>query len=438
MKEHRTKALRVTTPHSIESSNASNKDEFISRENANDLFGTLQILQFEFVPSIGHTRFTENATTSDKSYSQISSTRYSQSETMTMHTATITANPVFGKHDSFYRWFSAVENNNEQQISQGNCDDRECCDKCNNNQDEQASKTCHCRSAFQKKKLRHKKSVSADGIQLFTPLFPSDYSCSILDIVSGDLCENWFLKIRDIKEVINRDKTLHQRNDWCKSKDTNGNTALLVSGQKLLKEGQFDKAVELVKIFLEEGADVNVINNENRTLLSYSIPYMDKSIHLTTLLLNYGANVWPIPPNPELPLRNNSRIYEKYGSSSNCNSAFTWFLRGVIKQLRLSDHCLQTLYVLAEIMGENPNSMHSHVMSTMFSHARCYSILGPVFLQIKLAMSPYWSQPQSLKFLCRSIIRKSIINVPGRFINNENISSLMLPPSLQSYLMLES
>ncbi len=53
-------------------------------------------------------------------------------------------------------------------------------------------------------------------------------------------------------------------------------------------------------------------------------------------------------PNPELPLRN-CRIYEKYGSSSNCNSAFTWFLRGVIGRLRLSDHCLQTLYVLAEV-----------------------------------------------------------------------------------------
>lgn len=51
---------------------------------------------------------------------------------------------------------------------------------------------------------------------------------------------------------------------------------------------------------------------------------------------------------PELPLRS-SRIYEKYGSSSNCNSAFTWFLRGIMKQLKLGDHSLRTLYVLAEV-----------------------------------------------------------------------------------------
>lgn len=109
---------------------------------------------------------------------------------------------------------------------------------------------------------------------------------------AGDLCENWFLKIRDIKEVIRRAKAASQREDWYKSKDKYGNTALLVSGRKLLEEKQFDKAVELVKILLDEGADVNVINHENRTLLSYSISCMDDSIQLTTLLLNYGADVW--------------------------------------------------------------------------------------------------------------------------------------------------
>ena len=62
-------------------------------------------------------------------------------------------------------------------------------------------------------------------------------------------------------------------------------------------------------------------------------------------------------PGEELPLHNFSRLYNKYGSSSDCNSAFTWFLRGIIRQLRLSDHCLQTLYVLAEVSFLNGSSM---------------------------------------------------------------------------------
>lgn len=91
-----------------------------------------------------------------------------------------------------------------------------------------------------------------------------------------------------------------------------------------------------------------------------------------------------------------------------------------------------------QTMGENPTEMHRHVISTMLNHSQCYTIFGPLFYQIKQAMHPYWSQPPSLKYICRSTIRNSIINVPGRFINEENVSSLKLPPSLQSYLMLES
>jgi hypothetical protein len=91
------------------SSNAGNKDEFIGRENANDLFGALQILQFELSPT--SREIAAVASTSAKTCALSSAptpeSRYSaQSEAMTMHTATITANPVFGKHDSFYRWFS--------------------------------------------------------------------------------------------------------------------------------------------------------------------------------------------------------------------------------------------------------------------------------------------------------------------------------------------
>lgn len=94
------------------SSSGSSKDEFIGRENANDLFGTLQILQFEILPSSERPQYNGNATSSSSETGctqSTSSARYTQSETMTMHTATFTANSVFGKHDSFYRWFSQSE-----------------------------------------------------------------------------------------------------------------------------------------------------------------------------------------------------------------------------------------------------------------------------------------------------------------------------------------
>lgn len=90
------------------SNSGSNKDEFIGRENANDLFGTLQILQFEILPSSERPQYNGTATSSSETgcTQSTSSAQYTQSETMTMHTATFTANSVFGKHDSFYRWFS--------------------------------------------------------------------------------------------------------------------------------------------------------------------------------------------------------------------------------------------------------------------------------------------------------------------------------------------
>ncbi|EEB17158.1 hypothetical protein Phum_PHUM455550 [Pediculus humanus corporis] len=57
-------------------------------------------------------------------------------------------------------------------------------------------------------------------------------------------------------------------------------------------------------------------------------------------------------------------------------------------------------------MGENPERMHSHVMRTMFRHAKCFKVLGPVFYQLKSSMMPYWRQPKDLKYLCRKEIRK--------------------------------
>lgn len=110
--------------------------------------------------------------------------------------------------------------------------------------------------------------------------------------------ENWLFNLREIRETIENEKSsvalgLKATTDWWEERDQYGNTALLVSGQKLLRQNAFEKAAEMARILLNEGSDVNAVNNDNRNLLSYSIQHMDDAIQLTILLLNYGINIWP-------------------------------------------------------------------------------------------------------------------------------------------------
>lgn len=114
-----------------------------------------------------------------------------------------------------------------------------------------------------------------------------------------------------------------------------------------------------------------------------------------------------------------------------------------MRRRRLDSGCQQTLSLLAQVMGECPHKMHAHVMRTMFKHAKCYKVLGPVFLQMKLAMASYWAQPQELQFLCRRIIRQNLFNNfklhkdKTKVLNIETVSKLGLPPKVQSYIMLQ-
>lgn len=85
-------------------------------------------------------------------------------------------------------------------------------------------------------------------------------------------------------------------------------------------------------------------------------------------------------------------------------------------------------------MAEDPTRMHADMMRTMFSHAQCYNIFGKVFLQVKLAMAPYWEKPQSLQQACRKSIRRSLLNGNQRNVYPETVAELNLPKALQSYV----
>lgn len=185
----------------------------------------------------------------------------------------------------------------------------------------------------------------------------------------------------------------------------------------LLRRGAFCEAVELAGVLLRAGADPNETDLEGRALLSYSVQQLDDCIALTRLLLNSGANVWngtqKLPNEPD-------------------HSAFTWLLRALILRRRF-EHCNLTLSLLARVMGGEPLRMRSLVMRTMFRHASCPRVLGPLFQQIKDALSGYWSQPQGLQYSCWRALRQSL--GPARL--SDSTPRLGLPPTLQRYLLMD-
>jgi hypothetical protein len=207
--------------------------------------------------------------------------------------------------------------------------------------------------------------------------------------------------------------------------DSDGNTPLLIAGRRLLREGAFDQAAQLSHLFLQAGSDPNASNSEGRSLLTYSVHYMDDSIELTRVLLNGGASVWPQGIH--------DATSENASNAEQC-SAFTWFLRSVIRRRKLDEQCERTLALLSQVMGEHPGRMHAHVMRTMFRHAKCYKVLGPVFYQLKISMMRYWTQPQDLVFICRKTIRSAV--GPERIMAGQT-SQLGLPNRIQEYLLLE-
>lgn len=195
--------------------------------------------------------------------------------------------------------------------------------------------------------------------------------------------------------------------------DKEGETPLLYL-RTFLKRGLYEEAAELGRVLLRHGGNANAVNRQGRSLLTYSIYHLDDSVALSRLLLNHGATVW-------------------YGAKEDLDqSSFSWFLKSVI-QLRRLDHCGLTLRLLCQVMGESPKRMHAHVLRTMFRHVRCFRVLGPVFLQLKLTMMRYWSQPHDLKYLCWRTVRRSL--GPKRIV--AATPRLGLPRPLQKYVLME-
>ncbi|PSN50898.1 hypothetical protein C0J52_05355 [Blattella germanica] len=276
------------------------------------------------------------------------------------------------------------------------------------------------------------KLCSSNGCDINRLFANSQASLQLL--LTGDLQGNWSSVIEAVKLLV----TVHKerRNGTCRERhfllsmtDPEGNTPLLIAGRRLLREGAFDRAAQLSRLLLEAGSDPNAANAEGRSLLTYSVHYMDESIELTRVLLNGGATVWPIGSHDSM----NSQTIENVSNTEQC-SAFTWFLRSVIRRRKLDEQCEQTLALLTQVMGEHPGRMHGHVMRTMFRHAKCYKVLGPVFYQLKISMMRYWTQPPDLLFMCRKAIRSAV--GPERLMSGD-ANKLGLPSQIQGYLMLE-
>lgn len=230
------------------------------------------------------------------------------------------------------------------------------------------------------------------------------------------------------------------------AQDHKGDTPLLYL-RAFLKDGAFEAAAAFAQLLLERDADPNVANHEGRSLLTYSVSYLDDSIALTRLLLNHGASVWNDgitkekeggPHNESLAAMPSVSSLTLSGGAGNNgsvdhHSAFSWFLKAVIYRRRL-ENCSETLRHLALVMGESPRRMHAHVLRTMFRHVRCFRVLGPVFLQLKMGMMRHWSQPQGLKYLCWRTIRRS---VGPRRLATGGVTQLGLPKPLQNYVLMK-
>lgn len=97
--------------------------------------------------------------------------------------------------------------------------------------------------------------------------------------------------VRRLKEA-SANATVAQLRRWSQAVDENGNTALILGAKRLMNCGLFKRAYQFAVMMLKFGSDVNWLNNGGRSLITYTVHYMDQAIDITRLLLNCGATVW--------------------------------------------------------------------------------------------------------------------------------------------------
>ncbi|KAI5726270.1 hypothetical protein M8J77_026238 [Diaphorina citri] len=392
MKEHRTKALRVTTTNAITS----------KKDDNNDLFGTLLQLELACLPSPGDLSTSTSTSSSSSSYCRLCHRRHHQykppdgASTVLQECSSCRNLPTFQFSDS-----DTFKFKRDSSLIGSNCS----CPPC---------------------PLFSKLASRASGLSPLHALF------------AGDTLDNW-------EDILEQVRLIVETPHWLSCTDGEGNTPLLAGGRKLLKLGEFAKAEELARILLDAGSLPDDSNAEGRTLLAYSVTHMDESIQLSRLLINAGASVWPNNVDAASESSSTSAASTSSSTSSSAldipttpppDSIFTSYLRAVMRKRKLDDACFQTLSLIAQAMGEQPIRMHAHVMRTMFDHARCVRVLGPVFLQMKLSMSQHWCQPQSLQTLCRTAFRSEAMRTKQK-LNRESLQQIGLPLPLQKFVLYE-
>lgn len=209
--------------------------------------------------------------------------------------------------------------------------------------------------------------------------------------------------------------------------DEMGNT-LLLHLEHLLRRKLFDQATHILQLLLTQSPDVNHVNKLGRSLLTYSVTYGDATAEMTRMLLNHGARVWP----EQEVSTGKSDIIDKLKLERE-QSAFTWILRSLMDGSVELEECDETIHLLCVAMADQPARMKRHVTRIMLQLGKVAVVNGPLFLQLKMTMMPYWAKPQELRFQCLRRIRKSL--GPKRLHNLTK--QLPLPKKLQRYVSLE-
>jgi ankyrin repeat protein len=195
--------------------------------------------------------------------------------------------------------------------------------------------------------------------------------------------------------------------------DERGETALSYV-KILLRKGCFRLAHQIASHLLDHGALVDAEDNGQQTLLSHSVAALDGASDLTRMLLNRGADVW-------------------HRNGTGGDSPFGSFLQAIVRCRCVSGATI-TADLLGRTMGSRPEAFKALVLRSMLRHGRFIRVLGPVFVQLKSILSPYWRQPQPLRYAAWTVIRRH--SSPVKSWARE-LQQMGLPPSVLRYLTME-